>query len=219
MKREGLQITSILGFILLTAASFSGCQAEPAQTSIVTETTPVAIEGEDGSAMDEIEGKQESASESLDFNFTSEAFQDGEAIPVRYTCDGEDLSPPLSWSGVPNDVGSYALIMDDPDAPGGTWIHWVIVHIPGEIRALPEDLQSDALLLEAIKLGTNSWGRSEYNGPCPPGGTHRYFFKLFALDEPLNLDENATKDDVLTAMEGHILMESELMGTYSPPGG
>jgi Raf kinase inhibitor-like YbhB/YbcL family protein len=148
---------------------------------------------------------------SEDMELTSTAFDQGEPIPVRYTCDGEDISPPLVWSDPPPGTQSLALIMDDPDAPGGTWDHWIAFNLPAEMRELSK--ATSAADINAA-FGENSWGRSNYGGPCPPGGTHRYFFKLYALDTTLSLDGSANKRQVLAAMDGHILAETELMGTF-----
>jgi len=144
-------------------------------------------------------------------NLTSSAFSHGQAIPVQYSCKGADVSPPLAWDEPPAGTRSFVLIMDDPDAPRGTWDHWVIFNIPAERRALPEDFQP----AEPLVVGRNSWGRSDYGGPCPPSGTHRYFFRLYALDTPLSLSSNANKKEVLAALEGHALGMAELMGTFS----
>jgi Raf kinase inhibitor-like YbhB/YbcL family protein len=146
------------------------------------------------------------------FELTSVLIAHEQLIPVQYSCDGEDKSPPLDWRGSPTGTQSFALIMDDPDAPGGTWDHWIVFNIPAEIRNLPEAVSAGEI---GATFGKNSWGRGDYGGPCPPGGTHRYFFKLYALDTTLSLDESAGKEQVLAAMEGHILAETELMGTYS----
>ncbi|MGD8969904.1 MAG: YbhB/YbcL family Raf kinase inhibitor-like protein [Desulfobacterales bacterium] len=145
---------------------------------------------------------------------TSEAFSDGTMIPKRFTCDGEDVSPPLSWSALPAETGSLALICDDPDAPVGTWDHWVLFNIPATATGLPEDVPAKAILEDGSVHGNNSWGRLGYGGPCPPGGTHRYFFKLYALDIALNLTSGATKSQLVSAMEGHILDQGQLMGKY-----
>ncbi|RLC65970.1 MAG: YbhB/YbcL family Raf kinase inhibitor-like protein [Chloroflexi bacterium] len=150
----------------------------------------------------------------MSFELTSPAFAHGEPIPSKYTCDGEDISPPLEWSGAPAGTQSFALIMDDPDAPVGTWIHWVLYNAPAETNALPEGVPADAELSDGSLHGKNSWRRTDYGGPCPPSGTHRYFFKLYALDTTLNLDAGATKKQLLQAMEGHILDQAELVGTY-----
>ena len=145
---------------------------------------------------------------------TSEAFSDGTMIPKRFTCDGEDLSPPLSWSGIPTETASLALICDDPDAPVGTWDHWVLFNIPASETGLPENVPAKATLDDGSVHGDNSWGRLGYGGPCPPGGTHRYFFKLCALDIALDLKTGATKSQLVKAMEGHILDQGQLMGQY-----
>ncbi len=151
----------------------------------------------------------------MSLSITSTAFKQGERIPSKYTCDGSDVSPGLEWSDVPDSTRSFTIIADDPDAPVGTWIHWVFYHILGETRTLPEAVPPDANLPDGSRQGKNSWGRPGYGGPCPPGGTHRYFFKLYALDTVLELPSGVSKDDLLKAMKGHILAEAELMGVYS----
>jgi Raf kinase inhibitor-like YbhB/YbcL family protein len=151
----------------------------------------------------------------MPFELTSPAFANGGAIPRTYTCDGQDISPMLQWSNPPTGAQSFALIADDPDAPAGVWVHWVLYDLPSGTRALPEGLAPDASLPDGSRQGKNSWGRLGYSGPCPPGGTHRYFFKLYALDAILNLAPGATKEQLLQAMQGHHLAEVELMGTYN----
>ena len=145
----------------------------------------------------------------------STAFSEGEMIPARFTCDGEDVSPPLAWSGVPEAAQSLALICDDPDAPVGTWDHWVLFNIPADASGLPEAVSADATLENGAVNGQNSWGRLGYGGPCPPGGTHRYFFYLYALDTRLALDSGASKAQLRQAMQGHILAEGQIMGRYA----
>ncbi|RMF84930.1 MAG: YbhB/YbcL family Raf kinase inhibitor-like protein [Nitrospinota bacterium] len=145
---------------------------------------------------------------------TSPAFKPGSPIPVRYTCDGEDLSPPLQWSNVPSGTKSFALVVDDPDAPMGTWDHWILYDIPATTTRLPAGIAATRRVPEVGTHGRNSWRRLGYGGPCPPGGTHRYFFKLYALDTVLQLKPGATKKKLLRAMQGHILAQGELMGTY-----
>lgn len=140
-------------------------------------------------------------------HLTSSVFEDKSNIPSKYTCDGENISPPLEWDDVPEDTKSFVLIVDDPDAPMGTWVHWVVFHIPGASRELPENAS-------VTRQGTTSFGNSAYGGPCPPSGVHRYYFKLYALDTDLDLPSSITKDRVLDAMEGHVLAEAELMGRY-----
>ncbi len=148
----------------------------------------------------------------------SDAFANGGAIPVKYSCKGRDISPALAWSDPPLGTQSFALIMDDPDAPGG-WVHWVLYNIPAETRSLAEDLAVTGKNVPEGRgspfVGKNSWGDIGYGGPCPPSGTHRYFFKLYALDETVGLLPGADKGQLLNAIEGHILAQGELVGTFS----
>jgi Raf kinase inhibitor-like YbhB/YbcL family protein len=150
----------------------------------------------------------------MTLEITSSAFSEGEMIPTGYTCDGPDVSPDLAWTGVPETTQSLALICDDPDAPMGTWVHWVLFNIPPGARGLPGEISPDAALENGARHGTNDFGRLGYGGPCPPGGTHRYFFKLYALDTELDLASGITKAQLIEAMEGHILAEAQLMGKY-----
>jgi Raf kinase inhibitor-like YbhB/YbcL family protein len=145
---------------------------------------------------------------------TSSAFADGAMIPVKYTCDGKDISPPLAWADVPGGAAALALICDDPDAPAGTWVHWVAFNLAPGAGSLPEGAPADKTLKTGGVQGANSWRRTGYGGPCPPSGTHRYFFKLYALDSPLSLSSSATAKEVQAAMKGHILDEAKLMGRY-----
>ncbi len=149
------------------------------------------------------------------FTLSSSAFTNGSAIPPRYSCKGQDVSPQLAWSDPPAGTQSFALIMDDPDAPAGTWVHWIIFNIPGVARGLSEGIPADKVLLDGSLQGITSAHSSGFHGPCPPSGTHRYFFKLYALDTTLKLSNNADKNQLLQAMEGHILTQTELMGTFS----
>jgi Raf kinase inhibitor-like YbhB/YbcL family protein len=144
----------------------------------------------------------------------SSAFPEGAMIPARYTCDNIDVSPPLEWSKAPSGTKTFALICDDPDAPGKTWVHWVLYNLPGDILNLPENVRKNETLPNGAKQGTTDFGRIGYGGPCPPGGTHRYYFKLYALDSYLDLKPGITKAELLRSMEGHILGESQLMGRY-----
>ena len=149
------------------------------------------------------------------FVLTSPAFGAGERIPKVYTCDGSDESPALFWSGAPEGTRAYALLCDDPDAPVGTWTHWVVYDIPAGETKLHEGVATDAQLSGGIRQGLNSWRRTGYGGPCPPPGKpHRYFFVLYALDAPLGLAPGAAKEQVQAAMKGHILGRAELMGVY-----
>jgi Raf kinase inhibitor-like YbhB/YbcL family protein len=150
----------------------------------------------------------------MSIDFVSPAFEEGGAIPARYTCDGLDVSPPLSWGSVPDGTRSLALIADDPDAPRGTFVHWVLYNLPPDTRRLPEDVPNRETLPSGAAQGVNGAGSVGYMGPCPPSGTHRYFFKVYALDTGLNLGAGATKEDLVSVMEGHILAEGRLVGTY-----
>jgi Raf kinase inhibitor-like YbhB/YbcL family protein len=150
----------------------------------------------------------------MDIKITSSAFQDGGLIPSKYTCDGTDVSPPLQWNEVPESTKSIAVICDDPDAPMGTFVHWVLFNLPAETRELVEDIPPDDTLPNDAKQGTSDFGRTGYGGPCPPSGTHRYYFKIYALDNELNLPDKARKSELVKAMEGHILGQGQLMGKY-----
>ncbi len=146
---------------------------------------------------------------------TSTAFQDGGRIPSRYTCDADGVSPPLAWSGVPRGTKSIALIIDDPDAPKGIFTHWVIFNIPATVNGFDENVPASATLPNGATQGSNSGGKVGYTPPCPPSGTHHYVFHLYALDTQLNLQAGATKQDLLTAITGHILAEAQITGLYS----
>ncbi len=144
---------------------------------------------------------------------SSPAFETGKPIPEKHSCDGEDISPTLAWEDLPPGAKSLALIVDDPDAPRGTWDHWLVFNIPPAVKGLREGAGADNLPGQA-RHGRNSWNRNDWGGPCPPGGTHRYLFKLYALDTMLDLSQGASKAELLEAMDGHILDKAELMGTY-----
>jgi Raf kinase inhibitor-like YbhB/YbcL family protein len=149
---------------------------------------------------------------------TSSVFTNGGNIPRAYTCEGQDIAPPLGWTGVPQKARSLALIVDDPDAPDPkapkmTWVHWVLYNIPPDAAGLPEAVTSRGLPAGTAE-GLNDWRRTGYGGPCPPIGRHRYFFKLYALDTVLEIPKNPTKAKVEAAMKGHILEQAELVGTY-----
>ncbi|HOU11857.1 MAG TPA: YbhB/YbcL family Raf kinase inhibitor-like protein [Anaerolineae bacterium] len=182
----------LVGCVLL--AGLWGCQKAPSRPEMAT---PLPT----------------SSGATAAFLLSSPAFTRGQAIPALYTCDGADSSPALSWADPPAGTQSFALIVSDPDAPMGTWVHWVVYNIPADVRSLPEAIMDDAGLPGGAH-GKNSWGRLDYGGPCPPSGTHRYFFKLYALDALLTPAGDATQKQVLAAMEGHILAETELMGVY-----
>lgn len=151
-------------------------------------------------------------------HLTSPAFSQGGSIPAKYTCEGQDISPPLAWSGGPSNVKSYVLIVDDPDAPDPAkpqrvYVHWVLYNVPANTASLPENASKNGLPKGAGQ-GRNDWGNAEFGGPCPPIGRHRYFHKLYALDTELTGLSSPTKADVERAIKGHVLASAELMGTY-----
>ena len=145
---------------------------------------------------------------------SSPAFQDGDQIPVEFTCDGSNTSPALLWSGAPSGTRTFALLCDDPDAPGRTFVHWVIYNLPPAKSALTQGVPPKGELEEGVLQGLNSARRVGYVGPCPPSGRHRYYFKLYALDKSLALSGSPTKEELMTAMKGHIIEEAQLIGTY-----
>lgn len=150
------------------------------------------------------------------FDLTSPAFKDGDSIPRRYTCEGEDLSPPLHWGVPPAATKSFVMIADDPDAPVGNWVHWVLYNLPLDLRGLSEDIPAKEQVLDGAIHGLNDFKRIGYGGPCPPPGKpHRYYFKLYALDVVLDLTSRATKAQVLEACKGHVLAEASLMGRFA----
>lgn len=191
----------LIGLLFITACSSQSEQSAPTPEAIATEIQ-----------VDETQTEEAAA---IPLTITSEAFEEGAAIPSDFSCDGNNTSPILTWTEPPSGTQSFALIMDDPDAPVGTFVHWVIFNIPGSARDLSESIPTEPQLSDNSIQGKNSASRTGYMGPCPPPGTHRYFFKLYALDTVLDLTSDAKKDDLLNAMDGHILAEGELMGTYS----
>jgi Raf kinase inhibitor-like YbhB/YbcL family protein len=201
-----------LGMLLLAA-----CAAETEAPSLAEAPTATAKAPEPTAVPAPTEASSDVMEPALPFELISTAFEQGEPIPAKYSCDGEDISPSLAWGDPPAGTQALALIMDDPDAPVGTWDHWILFNISPDLRELEENLPITGKNQdpEAIFVGNNSWGRADYGGPCPPSGTHRYFFKLYALDTTVSLLPGATKQELLSAMEGHILAETELMGTFS----
>ena len=190
-----------LALLLLSAACGDGAKS-PAETPSPTGTPQAgATPTEEGDA----------------FRLGSEAFENEETIPARYTCDGENVSPALAWSGAPAETNLWALIMDDPDAPGGTFTHWVLFDLPAETRELPEGVEAAPMPANGLEgaQGSNDGDGIGYTGPCPPSGpAHRYRLTLYALDSPVNLDPGAKKQEVLEAMDGHVLAQAELVGRY-----
>ena len=152
----------------------------------------------------------------MKWKLTSEAFQEGELIPRDYTCEGIDVSPSLSWTAPPNGTKSLALVVDDPDAPVGDWVHWVIYNIPAKAPALPQGMPKEPRIADGTLQGINDFGRVGYRGPCPPPGLpHRYFFRIYALDTQLALPPRASKYQLELAMKGHLINQAQLIGLYS----
>lgn len=150
----------------------------------------------------------------MEIKITSSAFEDGGMIPAKYTCDGKDISPPLGWDAVPEGTNGIALICDDPDAPMGTFVHWVLFNLPSETRQLPEGFPDDETLADGTRQGVSDFGKTGYGGPCPPSGTHRYFFKIYALDKKIDIVAVTDKQHLLEAMQDHILGQGQLVGKY-----
>ena len=150
----------------------------------------------------------------MEINIKSSAFKEGEMIPSKYTCDGVNVSPPLKWNDPPKGTKSLVLISDDPDAPMGIWVHWVVYNIHASVKEFPENIPSSDVIDNSAIQGITDFRKVGYGGPCPPSGTHRYFFKLYALDTTLSIGPGATKKQVVDAMEGHVLAEGQLMGRY-----
>lgn len=150
----------------------------------------------------------------MDFKISSDAFAYGENIPRKYTGEGEDISPPLNWSGIPEGTESFVLICDDPDAPGGTWLHWLVFNMPAKYSGLDEGASSAGLPEDTLE-GSNDFGKTAYGGPMPPPGpAHRYFFRIYALDTKLNMEEGASRQEVEKAMRGHVLADTYIIGLY-----
>jgi Raf kinase inhibitor-like YbhB/YbcL family protein len=225
MKKFSISVKGLyllLAMILLCACS-SASTASPTQvpaltlpsigesaSSTATPTEQTIILHTETISSDEIV-----EAEGVLFTLSSEAFVQGAPIPARFSCDGENVSPPLEWSDPPKGTESFALVSDDPDAPGGSWVHWILYNIPADVSALPEAISAVDELSDGSRHGENSFGRLDYGGPCPPSGTHHYYFKLYALDMVLELGPGVKKEALLQAMEGHILALVELMGTYT----
>jgi len=145
----------------------------------------------------------------------SSAFDNNEQLPAKYTCDGENVSPPLGWDNVPEETKTFALIMDDPDAPGGDFVHWLVYNIPASMTDLDENI-TNLNLVDSMAMGTNDFRRIGYGGPCPPSGNaHHYFIRLYALDTIMKLDAGASKKELLNAMEGSIVLKTEISCKYS----
>ncbi len=160
-------------------------------------------------------GAENLGGKGMSFQLKSSAFDANQMIPRKNTCDGVDVSPPLEWSQAPEGTIAFAIIVDDPDAPAGTWVHWVIYDLPAEVHSLKEGVPTDETLENGAKQGVNDFRKVGYGGPCPPPGKpHHYFFKLYALDAKVGLRSRATKQQVISAMKGHVLAEAQLVGLY-----
>lgn len=193
----------VIFYLLFTALVLSACASPTPVTQEQTIPDPLTED------------------ETQSIEITSSAFSEGQSIPAKFTCVGDaesslkDISPALTWGEPPAGTQSFALIMDDPDAPNGIWDHWIMFNIPASARGLPESMPANSTLPDGSMSGNNSWGRTGYGGPCPPSGTHRYFFKLYTLDEMLAISTGASKGELEKAMVGHILAQGELMGTFT----
>jgi hypothetical protein len=194
-----------LCFCAFVLIAFGSCQSKN-QNAPTNQTSPTAIGSESPS--------EQTGGEKMTITVNSTAFPDGGMIPRQYTCDGANTSPPIEWDGLPTDAETIALICDDPDAPAKVWVHWVAFDVPATRSGLPEAVPPQETIPGGGRQGTNNFGQVGYGGPCPPSGTHRYYFKVYALDTQLNLDTTTTKDRLLQAMGGHVLAEGQLMGRY-----
>jgi Raf kinase inhibitor-like YbhB/YbcL family protein len=145
----------------------------------------------------------------------SSVFDEGQPIPTKYTCSGIDVSPPLEWNSLPDETLSIAIICEDPDAPGGTWSHWVIFNLPADTISLSEHVMSREIMDNNAIQGLNDFGKVGYGGPCPPSGTHRYYYKIYALDVKLDLPPRTTRETFLESINEHILDQGQIMGTYT----
>jgi hypothetical protein len=195
-QREYKQIlTRSLMAVALFSLAVMGCATRPQPTA----QSPIANPPKE---------------DKLEIKLTSTAFKEGAPIPRVYTCDGINVSPPLEWSGVPTTAKTLAIVCDDLDAPGGMWVHWVLYNLPAENIGLVENLPATEKLAAGGFQGANDFQKIGYGGPCPPSGIHHYYFKIYALDSELPLKAGATKAELLKAMEGHIVLQGQLMGTY-----
>ncbi len=155
-----------------------------------------------------------SESKKMEIKVSSNDFQNGGSIPSLFTCEGKNISPQISWANYPKNTKSFALIADDPDAPMGTWVHWIVYNIPNKTNELKQNFPLDKEFSNGIKQGMTDFGKTGFGGPCPPSGVHRYFFKVYALDTILDVPYGLTKKYLLEAMEGHILAHGQIMGKY-----
>jgi hypothetical protein len=210
----------ILAVCALAAVTLVSCNRAKQNTAgtMNTNTTGVNTPAPMGTTDTTSGTNMRSGTNTMTIMVTSTAFTDSSMIPKQYTCEGKDMSPPIAWSGAPANTKSLALIMDDPDAPNGTWTHWVVWNIPPSITSLDEGLAKNATVA-GVKQGQNSWPKTGYGGPCPPPGkAHRYYFTVYALDNMLNLSDNASRTALESAMQGHILSQGHLLAMYGRGG-
>ena len=213
--------------LIVLSIAITGCASESSPMDIepvmsgsqTPEETPGEIIGTNAmkiSGEENLQGTDEAASKTSNgMLVTSTAFADGENIPTLYTCDGEDISPPIKWENVPDGTQSLALISDDPDAPAGTWVHWIVYNIPPENTGLEAGIPAEVNITGGGKQGQNDFRQTGYGGPCPPAGNpHHYLFKLYALDIMLDPEPEIEKEALEAAMQGHILSEAQLTGKY-----
>ena len=189
--------------VLLVLCSCHNAEHNPATTQ---QTGPGASTPQNNNA--------QTGKDPTTLTISSSAFPAGGMIPSQYTCDGENISPPLQWSGLPANTRTVALVVDDPDAPGRTWVHWVVYDLPANTTQIAENVKPQAKLPTGGTQGTNDFKKIGYGGPCPPVGTHRYFFRLYALDIESSLGPGTTKDDLMKAIEGHVVAQGEFLGKY-----
>ncbi len=188
-------LTRVFALTLLASLALPGCTTGPQPLPPQPPSTP-------------------SPGNKAEIKVVSVAFKEGQPIPRQYTCDGVNISPPLEWSGVPKTARTIAIIADDPDAPSGTWVHWVLYNLPAENIGFVENLPATENLKAGGFQGKNDFGKIGYGGPCPPSGSHRYVFKVYAVDAELTLKAGATKAEVEKAMEGHVTAQGQLIWTY-----
>lgn len=203
---------SLLMISVLILMLTCSCQGQPADSSPGSHSD---TGGQTGSELAKTDSNKKTGGDVMIITVGSSAFKEGEFIPKKYTGEGADVSPPLTLSGIPEGAKSIAIICNDPDAPVGNWVHWVIFNIKPDTKSLAENLPKTVTVLETANQGTNDFRKIGYNGPMPPPGKpHRYFFKVYALDTILKLPESTKKADLEKAMKGHILAEGQLMGKY-----
>jgi Raf kinase inhibitor-like YbhB/YbcL family protein len=218
---NGMKLKKAL--IIIPILILSGCESSPTPTIAVPQTnTPLPQMAEsvtpDAALTDVTETstvESDLEETAMIFEVSSPSFGHQQPIPAKYSCYQDNISIPLEWTEPPEGTQSFALIIDDPDAPAGTWVHWVYFNIPKEKRSLPEGIPAMTKYDDGSVSGKNSWNKVGYGGPCPPYGTHRYFIKLYALDIPLALDPGVGKPAVISAMQKHILAQAEFYGTYT----